>query len=75
MIYDQAKMIVKNAAAYRNAEQIRQAAVHILGTLDASEEDLLDATAALGLIDDRKRTAILPDDPNAHPFSGRRSDY
>lgn len=59
MTYDQAIMVTRNATAYPS-EKIREAAVYVLGALDASEEDILDAGAALGLLDCRNRVAILP---------------
>lgn len=59
MTYDQALMITRNATAYPS-EKIREAAIFVLGTMDATDEDIWDASNALGLIDCRKRTVGLP---------------
>lgn len=51
MTYAQALMIVRNATSGYTATEIRAAAVHVAGSLDASEEDILDAGSALGYAD------------------------
>jgi hypothetical protein len=48
MTYSQAKMIVWNYKTY-NAAKVREAAVFILGTLDAKAEDFDQATHVLYL--------------------------
>jgi len=79
MTYDQALMVVRNAPCY-NKDEIEKAAALVLGTLDASEEDFLDAGSALGYADligvevSFARGARCSD-IDAHPFSGSISDY
>lgn len=51
MNYAQALMIVRNPRSGYTEAEIRKAAAFVLGTLDATEEDCLDAGNALGCAD------------------------
>lgn len=82
MTYAQALMIVRNATSGYKTEEIRKAASFILSTLDASEEDQLDAASALAYADQRNvRVSYSPGarcgELDDHPFSGAVSagDY
>jgi hypothetical protein len=82
MTFTQALMIVRNATSGYSNDKIREAVAVVLGSLSATEEDVLDAGAAVGLLQDRARTVFYG--PGArcseiddHAFSGAVSagDY
>lgn len=80
--FSHALMIVRNATNGYDQSEIRKAAVFVLGTLDANEEDCLDACSALGYADMMHvQPIILPgarcSNLDGHPFSGAVSagDY
>ena len=82
MTYAQALMIVRNATAGYTQSEIRKTATFVLGTLNANEEDCLDAGNALGYADMMSvRVVDMPGarcgDLDDHPFSGAISagDY
>jgi len=82
MTYAQALMIVRNATSGYTQAEIRKAAAFVLGTLDANEEDCLDAGSALGYADMMNVKATFAPgarcgDLDDHPFSGAISagDY
>lgn len=75
MTYAQALMIVRNATSGYTAAEIRKAAAYVVGTLDASEEDILDAGSALGYADQMNvKVSYAPgarcSDLDSHAFSG-----
>lgn len=82
MTYAQALMIVRNCASGYTAHRIKEAATLVLASLDASEEDVMDAGNAYGFADIMHREPSFSPgarrgDLNAHPFSGAISaeDY
>lgn len=82
MNYNQALMIIRNATSGYTAGEIKTAAVFVLGTIDATEEDILDAGNALGYAEQMQVSASFSSnarggDLNDHPFSGAISagDY
>lgn len=75
MIYAKALMIIRNATSGYSATEIREAACFVLGTLSASEDDILDASSALGYAETKGVRAVIPNaarcsDLDAHPFAG-----
>lgn len=78
MNYNQALMVIRNATSGYTADKIKEAAVYVLGTIDATEEDVWDANSALGYADQMHVKADIPrnarcSDLDDHPFSSKTS--
>lgn len=82
MTYTQALMICRNSTSGYSAAQIREAAEIVLSSIDATEDDILDAGNAIGYAERSSYRVLYAhgarcSDLDDHPFSGAISagDY